>query len=56
MRTRKISAFERVHSRGELVVLASCYDQLIEQGVIRDQAELARLGQITRARVTQILT
>ncbi len=35
--------------------LAIRFDQLIRDGVITDQAELARLGHVTRARMTQIM-
>ena len=38
-----------------LIALAIRFDQLIRDGVVADQAELARLGKISRARVTQIL-
>jgi DNA invertase Pin-like site-specific DNA recombinase len=38
-----------------LLALAVKFDGLIQQGIIKDYAELARLGQISRARVTQIM-
>ena len=38
-----------------LMALAIRFDQLISDGVVADQAELARLGNVTRARVTQIM-
>jgi hypothetical protein len=38
-----------------LMALAIRFDRLIKAGEIRDQAEIARLGQVTRARVTQIM-
>jgi hypothetical protein len=37
-----------------LMALAIRFDQLIRDGVVADQAELARLGHVSRARVTQI--
>ncbi len=37
------------------MALAIRFDRLIKAGEIRDQAEIARLGQVTRARVTQIM-
>jgi hypothetical protein len=37
------------------MALAIRFDQLIRDGVVQDQAELARLGQVTRARMTQIM-
>jgi hypothetical protein len=39
----------------KLMALAIRFDQLISDGVVKDQAELARLGFMTRARVTQIM-
>ena len=38
-----------------LMALAIRFDQLIREGVVADQAELARLGDVTRARLTQIM-
>lgn len=38
-----------------LMALAIHFDQLIRDGVISDYADLARLGRVTRARVTQIM-
>lgn len=38
-----------------LMALAIRFEQLIEDGVITDQAALARLGKVTRARLTQIM-
>lgn len=38
-----------------LVALAHRFDQLVRAGDVKDYAELARLGHITRARVTQIM-
>ena len=38
-----------------LMALAIRFDKLIRDGVVADQGELARLGKISRARVTQIL-
>jgi len=38
-----------------LMALAIHFDHLIRSGAITDQAELARLGHVTRARVTQIM-
>jgi hypothetical protein len=39
-----------------LMALAIHFDQLIREGKVKDYAELARLGHVTRARVTQIMT
>ena len=38
-----------------LMALAIYFDQLIRDGAVADQAELARLGQVSRARLTQIM-
>ena len=38
-----------------LMALAIRFDRLIESGEVKDQAEIARLGHVTRARVTQIM-
>ena len=38
-----------------LMALAIRFDRLIKEGEIDDQADLARLGNVSRARVTQIM-
>lgn len=38
-----------------LMALAIRFDQLIRDGIVADQADIARLGHVTRARVTQIM-
>lgn len=38
-----------------LMALAIRFDGLIERGEVRDYADLARLGYVTRARITQIM-
>jgi len=38
-----------------LMALAIKFDGLIREGVVHDYADLARLGHVTRARVTQIM-
>jgi len=38
-----------------LMALAIRFDRLLRDGVVKDYAELARLGQVTRARLTQIM-
>lgn len=45
----------RIPRVSRLMALAIRFDQLIRDGVVTDQAELARLGHVTRARVTQIM-
>jgi DNA invertase Pin-like site-specific DNA recombinase len=38
-----------------LLALALKFEGLLQQGLVKDYAELARLGQVSRARVTQIM-
>lgn len=38
-----------------LMALATMFDQLIHDGVVANQAEIAKLGFVSRARVTQIM-
>ena len=38
-----------------LLALAMKFEELLQQGVIRDYTDLAQLGQVSRARVTQIM-
>jgi DNA-binding transcriptional regulator YdaS (Cro superfamily) len=38
-----------------MMALAIRFDGLIRQGVVTDQADLARLGRVSRARVTQVM-
>lgn len=38
-----------------LMALAIRFEQLIRDGVVKDQADLARLAMVSRARVTQIM-
>ncbi len=49
------SPAERVPRVAKLVALAIRFNELIRDGVVADQAELARLGRVTRARLTQIM-
>ena len=39
----------------KLMALAIKFDQMIRDGVVADMAELARLGHVSRARMTQIM-
>ena len=39
----------------KLLALAHRFEQLLRDGVVKDYAELARLGQVTRARIMQIM-
>ena len=45
----------RVPRIARLMALAIKFDRLIKEGEVTDQADLARLGHVTRARVTQIM-
>ncbi|MBP7430708.1 MAG: hypothetical protein KBC05_14840 [Candidatus Hydrogenedentes bacterium] len=46
----------RVPRISRLMALALRLERLIETGEVKDQAEIARLGHVTRARVTQIMS
>jgi len=46
----------RVPRVARLLALAHNFDHLIEQDVVKDYAEIARLTQLSRARVAQIMT
>lgn len=45
----------RVPRVARLMALAIRFEELIRSGSVRDYAELARLGRVTRARVTQVM-
>lgn len=45
----------RIRRIARLMALAIRFDQLIRDGVVADQSDLARLGRVSRARVTQIM-
>jgi hypothetical protein len=45
----------RVPLVSRLMALALRFDGLVRSGAVRDYAELARLGHVTRARVSQIM-
>lgn len=45
----------RVPRLARLMALAIRFDGLIRSGAVTDQAELARLGHVSRARVTQLM-
>jgi hypothetical protein len=49
-------ARDRVPRVARLMALAIRFEGLLRSGQIRDQTELARLGRVTRARVSQILS
>ncbi len=45
----------RISRVARLMALAIRFDQLIQEGAVANQAELARLGHVTRARLTQVM-
>ena len=45
----------RVPRVARLLALAHRLERLLRTGVVRDYAELARLGRVTRARVSQVM-
>ncbi len=45
----------RIPRVSRLMALAIRFESLIRRGVVRDYAELARAGSVTRARITQIM-
>ncbi len=48
-------ALERIPRISRYMALAIHFEDLIREGVVADYADLARLGHVTRARVTQIM-
>jgi hypothetical protein len=46
----------RVPRVARILALAHHFDRLIEQGVVKDYADIARLTKLSRARVAQIMT
>jgi len=46
----------RVPRIARLMALAIRFEELVRSGAVRDYAELARLGQVSRARITQIMS
>ena len=51
----QIDAPVRLHRITKLMALAIRFERLVQEGAVRDYAELARLGRVTRARITQIM-
>jgi hypothetical protein len=45
----------RVPRLSKLMALAHQFEDLLRQGIIHDYASLSRLGQVSRARITQIM-
>ncbi len=46
---------DRVPRISRLMALAIHFDGLIREGIVRDYADLARLGGVSRARISQIM-
>ena len=53
--SKSSAAYGHLPRVSKLMALAICFDQMIRDGKTTDQAELARLGRVTRARLTQIM-
>ena len=51
----KLSGGQPIPRIARLMALAIRFEGLLRQGTLRDYAELARLGRVTRARITQIM-
>lgn len=51
----KPKSIGRVPRVARVLALAHHFDHLIEQGAVKDYAEIARLAQMSRARVAQIV-
>ena len=45
----------RVPRITRLMALALRFEELVRSGAVRDYAELAKLGQVSRARITQVM-
>lgn len=45
----------RIPRVARLMALAIRFDEMIRNGEVKDQAELARVGRVSRARLTQIM-
>src|SRR5262245_31235332 len=48
-------AVGRVPRIARLMALALRFEELVRSGAVRDYAELARLGRVSRARITQVM-
>lgn len=46
----------RVPRVSRVMAMAIRFDRLVREGHVRDYAELARLGGVTRARISQVIT
>jgi hypothetical protein len=52
---KKSDAAPSIPRIARMMALAIRFDQLLRDGIVADQAELARLGHVSRARVTQFM-
>ena len=52
---RSTSARQRIPRITRLMALAIKFQDMVDQGEVRDYADIARLGYVTRARVTQVM-
>jgi hypothetical protein len=55
MKLTALAPSGRVPRISRLMALAIRFDDLLRRGEVKDYAELARLGRVTRARVTQTM-
>ena len=46
----------RIHRAAKLMALTIRFNGLVRDGVVTDYAELARLGRVSRARISQIMS
>lgn len=54
-RRAKVPAQEKVPRVARLLALAHRFQGMLDRGEVRSMAELARLGRVSRARITQIM-
>jgi hypothetical protein len=52
---RKAESLPRIPRITRLMALAIKFQDMVDSGKVRDYADLARLGYVTRARLTQIM-
>jgi hypothetical protein len=54
-RAKQAAATPRVPRIARLMALAIKFQEMVDRGEVRDYADLARLGYVSRARITQIM-
>ena len=52
---KQCDAPSRLHRITKLMALAIRFERLVQDGAVRDYADLARLGRVSRARITQVM-